>query len=167
MDSNKAGLSIRRATEKDVPLLLSFIRKIAAYEKLSNEVKTTESELRKSLFGKKPAAEAVIAYHENQPVGFAVYFHNFSTFMGRPGLYLEDLYMDEKHRGKGFGKALLLYLARLAKKRNCARFEWSVLDWNEPAIQFYKSLGAVPMNGWTVFRISGNDLADLADQASA
>jgi GNAT superfamily N-acetyltransferase len=163
MDLKKTGLSIRRAAEKDVPVLLSFIKKIAAYEKMSHEVKATESDLRQSLFGEKPAAEAVIAYLRNKPVGFAVFFHNFSTFMGRPGLYLEDLYVDEAHRGKGFGKTILLYLARLAKDRNCARFEWSVLDWNEPAVQFYKSLGAVPMSEWTVFRLSSGALDKIAN----
>ncbi len=162
MDSLKTGLTIRPASEKDIPVLLSFIKKIAAYEKLSNEVKTTESDLKNSLFGEKPSAEAVIAALQNKPVGFAVYFHNFSTFMGKPGLYLEDLYVDEEHRGRGFGKAMLLYLARLAKDRNCARFEWSVLDWNEPAIRFYKNLGAAPMNEWTVFRVAGDALDKLA-----
>jgi GNAT superfamily N-acetyltransferase len=162
MDSSKTELTIRPASEKDIPVLLSFIKKIAAYEKLSNEVHTTESDLKNSLFGEKRSAEAVIAALQDKPVGFAVYFHNFSTFMGRPGLYLEDLYVDEEHRGKGFGKTMLLYLARLAKKRNCTRFEWSVLDWNEPAIRFYKNLGAVPMSEWTVFRVAGDALDKLA-----
>jgi GNAT superfamily N-acetyltransferase len=166
MELKKSVLTIRPAAEHDVPVLLSFIKKIAAYEKLSDQVKASEQDLRHSLFGGKSAAEAVIAYHEGEPVGFAVYFHNFSTFTGRPGLYLEDLYVDEEHRGKGFGKELLLYLARLAKERNCPRFEWSVLDWNEPAIRFYKSLGAVPMSGWTVFRVTGEALERLAARSS-
>ncbi len=162
----KNELEIRPAKETDVPILLGFIRKIAAYEKLSHQVKTDEALLHRALFGPKPAAEAVLGYCAGEPVAFAVFFHNFSTFTGKPGLYLEDLYVDEEHRGKGFGKAMLLFLARLAKKRGCGRFEWSVLDWNTPAIEFYKNLGAVPMSEWTVFRLAGKTLDALAEWPS-
>ena len=159
----KTELEIRPAQEADVPLLLSFIRKIAVYEKLSHEVKADETLLRRAFFGPKPVAEAVLGYCAGKPAAFAVFFHNFSTFTGKPGLYLEDLYVDEEHRGKGFGKTLLLYLARLAGERGCGRFEWSVLDWNTPAIEFYKNLGAVPMSGWTVFRVAGEALEKLSN----
>jgi len=163
MEPMPDGFTIRQATEQDVPLILAFIKKIAVYEKLIHEVKTTENDLRNSLFGKRPVAEAVLATYRDEPVGYAVFFHNFSTFVGKAGLYLEDLYIDKPYRGMGFGKAVLLYLARLAKERNCGRFEWSVLDWNESAIRFYKGLGAVPMSGWTVFRLSGESLDKLAN----
>ncbi len=154
---------IRSATSADVPGILSFINKLAVYEKLAHEVTATEAGLQETLFGERRYAEVVIAYHHGQPVGFALFFHNYSTFLGKPGIYLEDLYVDEDQRGKGFGKALLIHLARLAEERNCGRLEWSVLDWNEPAIKFYKSLGAVPLDEWTVFRVTGAALATLAN----
>ncbi|MBL8167500.1 MAG: GNAT family N-acetyltransferase [Acidobacteria bacterium] len=154
---------IRSATSADVPVILSFINKLAVYEKLAHEVTATEAGLQETLFGERRYAEVVIAYHHGQPVGFALFFHNYSTFLGKPGIYLEDLYVDEDQRGKGFGKALLIHLARLAEERNCGRLEWSVLDWNEPAIKFYKSLGAVPLDEWTVFRVTGAALATLAN----
>jgi GNAT superfamily N-acetyltransferase len=163
MKHSENGLTIRPAEKNDVPILLAFIQKIAVYEKLLHEVKATESILAESLFGKRPAAEAVLACYDGQPVGFAVFFHNFSTFLGRPGLYLEDLYVDEEFRGRGFGKSMLVYLARLARERNCGRFEWSVLDWNENSIRFYKNLGAEPMDEWTVFRLTGESLERLSN----
>jgi GNAT superfamily N-acetyltransferase len=159
-----SGFEIRPATETDVPLILAFIKKLAAYERLAHEVVATEEGLRATLFGARPYAEVVIAYYKSEPVGFALFFHNFSTFVGRPGLYLEDLYVDERQRGKGFGKALLVHLARLAVERGCGRLEWAVLDWNESAINFYKSLGAVPMDEWTVFRVTGDALERLANR---
>ncbi len=153
---------IKPAIVEDVSLILGFIKKLAEYEKLAHEVVATEAGLREMLFGARPYAEVVIAYYRAEPVGFALFFHNFSTFLGQPGLYLEDLFVDEQHRGNGFGKALLIYLAKLAVERGCGRFEWWVLDWNEPSINFYKSLGAVPMDEWTVFRVTGEALKNLA-----
>lgn len=158
------GFEVVPATVDDVPLILAFIKKLAAYERLAHEVVATEEDLRDALFGTRPYAEVVIARYENEPVGFALFFHNFSTFGGKPGIYLEDLFVDEAHRGKGFGKALLIHLAKLAVERNCGRLEWAVLDWNEPSINFYKGLGAVPMDEWTVFRVTGDALENLANQ---
>lgn len=153
---------IRTATKSDVPLILSFIEKLAAYERLSHEAVATEELLRRTLFGTRRTAEVAIGYAGGQAVGFVLFFHNYSTFLGRPGLYIEDLYVDEVYRRRGFGRALFLYVARLAKERQCGRLEWAVLDWNEPAIQFYKKLGAVPMNDWTVFRVTRETLDELA-----
>jgi len=153
---------IRQATENDVPVLLSFIRQLAEYERMSNEAVLTEEILRQSLFGPRPAAEALLGYLGDEPVAFAVFFHNFSTFLGRPGMYLEDLFVVPEMRGKGFGKAMLVELAKIARERKCGRFEWAVLDWNEPAIKFYKSLGAVAMDEWTIFRVTGKALDRLA-----
>ena len=150
------------ATEDDVPLILSFIRELAEYEKLSHEVVATEGVLRESLFGERTGAEVVICYYEGSPAGFALFFHNFSTFLGRPGLYLEDLYVKPEMRGRGLGRALLVHLAGIAKERGCGRMEWSVLDWNEPAIKLYKGIGATPMDEWTVYRVTGEALEDLA-----
>ncbi len=152
------ALRIAPATERDVPLILSFIKKLADYEKLSHQVVATEDMLRDALFGSRPAAEVLIAYWDDEPAGFALFFHNFSTFLGRRGIYLEDLFVDPAQRGKGIGKALLIHLAKIAKERNCGRFDWSVLDWNKPAIDFYKSLGAVPLEDWTQFRLTGEAL---------
>jgi len=157
------GFHIRSATKADVPVILTFIKKLADYERLSHEVVATEELLRKTLFGRMRTAEVVIGYLARQPVGFALFFHNFSTFVGRPGIYIEDLFVDESHRRRGFGRALLLYVARLAKERDCGRLEWAVLDWNEPAINFYKKLGATPMSEWTVFRVTGENLNALAN----
>jgi GNAT superfamily N-acetyltransferase len=145
-----------------VPLILSFIRELAEYERLSHEVVATEEALRDHLFGERPVAEVVIAESGGDPAGFALFFHSFSTFLGRPGIYLEDLYVKPEFRGKGMGRALLIHLARLAKERGCGRLEWSVLDWNEPAIGFYRGLGASPVGGWTVYRVSGEALEGLA-----
>ena len=158
------NFEIRPATEGDTPLILNFIKKLAVYEKLSHKVTANEDILRETLFGERPYAEVVIGYHLGEPVGFALFFHNYSTFLGKPGIYLEDLFVDEEHRGKGFGKALLAHLARLAKERNCGRLEWAVLNWNEPSINFYRALGAAPMNDWTVFRVTGDALDKLANE---
>jgi GNAT superfamily N-acetyltransferase len=155
-------LQIRNAVKSNVPLILHFIKELAEYEKLSHEVTATEELLEKNLFGEQSVAEVVIASFEDKDIGFALYFHNFSTFVGKPGIYLEDLYVSPEYRGKGFGKILLKYLANLAIERDCGRLEWSVLDWNESAIRFYKSLGAKPMDEWTVFRVMGNELLELA-----
>ncbi|NLC03412.1 MAG: GNAT family N-acetyltransferase [Tissierellia bacterium] len=154
---------IRFATENDIGLILDFIKELAEYEKLLNEVVATEEVLKESLFEKK-AAEVVIAEYKGQPVGFALFFHNFSTFIGRPGLYLEDLYIRPEMRGKGYGKILLAFLAKLALERNCGRFEWWCIDWNQPSIDFYKSIGAIPMDEWTVFRVADEALIDLANE---
>jgi GNAT superfamily N-acetyltransferase len=157
------GFEIEPATEHDVSLILSFIKELAHYERLLHEVVATEEGLRQSLFGERPAAEVAIGYYQGEPAGFALYFHNFSTFLGRPGIYLEDLFVKPEYRGKGLGRALLSYLAQLAKDRDCGRLEWAVLNWNEPAIRFYHSLGARPMNEWTVNRVTGETLDRLAD----
>ena len=157
-----AGPEIRAATEEDVPLLLSLIRELAEYERLSHEVVATEETLRDALLGGRQVAETLLAYLGAEPVGFALFFHNFSTFLGRPGIYLEDLYVRPACRGAGVGRALLVHIAGLARDRNCGRLEWSVLDWNEPAIGFYESIGASPVSGWTVYRVTGEALEDLA-----
>jgi GNAT superfamily N-acetyltransferase len=154
-------IRIARAEESQIPLILSFIRKLAEYERLSSKVVVDEAQLRKSLFGPHPAAEVAIASWDEQPAGFAIYFHNFSTFAGRSGIYLEDLFVDPQFRGKGIGKSLLVYLARLAEARGCARIDWAVLDWNEPAKRFYRKLGAEPMEDWTIYRLSGTELKSL------
>lgn len=153
-----ADFSIRPATEDEVPLILTFIKELAEFEKLSHEAVATEQGLRETLFGETRYAEVILGFDHEEPVGFALYFHNYSTFLGRPGLYLEDLYIRPEARGKGFGRAMLQHLAGIAKQRNCGRMEWWVLDWNEAAIQFYKKLGAVPMKDWTVFRLTGRAL---------
>jgi GNAT superfamily N-acetyltransferase len=161
---NSSNFQIRRATERDVPVILSFIRQLAEYERLSHEAVMTEDILRESLFGSRPAAEVLLGYSGDRPVAFAVFFHNFSTFLGRSGLYLEDLFVIPEMRGKGFGRALLVELAKIARERKCGRFEWAVLDWNEPAIEFYKAIGAVPMDEWTIFRVTGEALNRLAGE---
>ena len=154
---------IRTTTKADVPVILSLIRELATYERAPDAVVATEAGLRDVLFGAKPSAEVLLALENNEAVGFAVFFHNFSTWLGRPGLYLEDLFVKPEHRGKGYGRALLIHLAKIARDRNCGRFEWAVLDWNEPAIQFYRKLGAKPMDEWTVFRLTRDGIAKLAD----
>lgn len=154
-------IKIRNAEEKDIGTILEFIKGLAEYEKLSNEVVADESILRKNMFEKK-YAECVIASYDGKDAGFALFFHNFSTFLGRPGIYLEDLFVKPEFRGMGIGKALLKHLAKIAKERGCGRFEWWVLDWNKPSIDFYKKLGAKPMDEWTVFRVAGKDLDELA-----
>ncbi|HEX8236394.1 MAG TPA: GNAT family N-acetyltransferase [Abditibacteriaceae bacterium] len=155
------SFSIRTATVDDVPLILSLIKELAEYEKLSHAVVATEDDLRMSLFGARPAAEVVIGSEGVEPVGYALFFSTFSTFVGKPGIYLEDLYVRPSARRKGYGRALLLHLAQLAHKRGCGRLEWSVLDWNKPSINFYKSLGAVPLDDWTVFRLDSTALGAL------
>ena len=154
---------IRAATKADVSIILSFIKKLADYERLSHEVVASEETLRKTLFGRRRTAEVAIGYFKGEPVSFVLYFHNYSTFLGRPGIYIEDLFVDEAFRRRGFGAALLCYVAGVANERRCGRLEWSVLDWNEPAINFYKKLGAVPMSEWTVFRVTGKELEKLAE----
>ncbi len=159
-----ADFQIKKATEEDVPLILSFIRELAEYEHLSHAVMASEDLLRAELFGEPPAAEAIIGYWRDEPVSFAIFFHNFSTFMGRRGLYVEDLYVKQGVRGKGIGRAMLVYLARLAKERKCGRMEWAVLDWNEEAIRFYQSIGAKGMDEWRIFRLGGEALKSLASE---
>lgn len=163
MSKQIPGFEIKAATESDAPVILSFIKQLAAYEKLSHEVVASEASIRETLFGARRVAEVAIGYFSGKPVGFVLFFHNYSTFLGRPGLYIEDLFVDENYRRRGFGRSLLLYVARLAHERQCGRLEWSVLDWNEPAIEFYKKLGAVAMSDWTVYRVTGDSLRRLAN----
>ncbi|HWW61342.1 MAG TPA: GNAT family N-acetyltransferase [Thermoanaerobaculia bacterium] len=155
-------LIIRNATEDDVPLILDFIRELARYERLEQEVVATEEILRTTLFGSPRFAEVIVGEANGEPAGFALFFHNFSTFVGRPGIYLEDLFVRSEYRGRGYGRALLARLAQIAKERNCGRLEWAVLNWNEPAIGFYRNLGAIPMTQWTVYRLKGEKLEELA-----
>ena len=152
---------IRQAEKSDVPTILHFIKGLAEYEHLSHEVVATEELLTESLFSENKVAYCKLAFEGETAVGFALYFYNFSTFLGRKGIYLEDLFVDPDQRGKGYGKALLVSLAKQAVEEGCGRVEWSVLDWNEPSINFYKSLGAVPMDEWTVFRLTGDALKNL------
>lgn len=154
-----ASLNIRPATRADTSTIVRFIRELAEYEKLLHVCRTTEAALASQLFGERPYAECLIGELDGKAQGFALFFHNFSTFECKPGIYLEDLYVSPDARGKGLGKGLLLALARLAVARGCARLEWSVLDWNQPAIEFYHSIGAVPMDEWTVMRLTGEALA--------
>ncbi len=156
------SLALAPAVEADVPLLLRFIRDLAVYEKLAHEVVATEDGLRRTLFGERPYAAALIARLDGVPAGFALYFHNYSTFLGKPGLYLEDLFVEPGQRGKGIGRALLQRLAAIALERGCGRVEWAVLDWNAPSIAFYRALGASAMDDWTVFRLEGAALRALA-----
>ena len=155
---------IRKANVSDASIILGFIRELAEYEKLLDQVVATEESLKETLFGKKPFAEVIIGEVNSQPVAFAIFFHNYSTFLGKPGLYLEDLYVNQEWRGHGFGKIMLSYLAKIAVERNCGRMEWWVLDWNEPAIEFYKKIGARPMSEWTVQRLEGDSLKKLAKE---
>ncbi|MFN2623071.1 MAG: N-acetyltransferase family protein [Chthoniobacterales bacterium] len=158
---------IRTTTEADLPVILQLIRDLATYERAPDAVVATEAGLREVLFGPKASAEVLLALENAEPVGFAVFFHNFSTWLGRPGLYLEDLFVRPEERGKGYGRALLERLAQIAKERGCGRMEWAVLDWNEPAIQFYRKLGATPMHEWTVFRLTEEEIASLAGSDSS
>ncbi len=160
-ESNQNSLAIRPAGPDDVNKLLALIHELAVYEKAPEEAVATPELIHRALFGEQPTAEAVIAEWNREPAGFALFFHNFSTWLGKPGLYLEDLFVRENMRGKGIGKALLLHLAALARERGCGRMEWSVLDWNQPAIDFYKKLGAAAMSEWTVFRLDEAALARL------
>jgi GNAT superfamily N-acetyltransferase len=155
---------IAPATEKDIPVILHLIKGLAEYEKLSHEVVATEESLRESLFGSRRVAEVMLGYAGTEAVGFAAFFHNYSTFLGQPGIYLEDLFVLPQWRRRGLGTQLLAYVAREAVARKCGRLEWAVLDWNEPAINFYKKLGARAMDGWTVYRITGDALKKLASE---
>jgi GNAT superfamily N-acetyltransferase len=155
-------LVIRAAHVEDVPVILQLIRDLATYERAPDEVTASEEQLVEVLFGKQPAAHVLLAFQGQSPVGFAVFFYNFSTWLGRPGLYLEDLFVKPEKRGKGYGRALLVELAKIARDRGCGRMEWAVLDWNEPAIKFYRALGAKPLDEWTVFRLTRDDIARLA-----
>jgi GNAT superfamily N-acetyltransferase len=157
---------IEPATEADVPLVLGLIRALAEYERLAHEVVATEASLRQALFGPRAVAEAIIAHAGAEAVGLAVWFHNYSTFLGRPGLYLEDLFVMPQWRGRGLGRHMLAYLARVAVARGCGRLEWSVLNWNDPAIRFYQALGARAMDEWTVYRLAGDALERLASEGA-
>jgi GNAT superfamily N-acetyltransferase len=150
---------IRAATPSDVPVILEFIRALAAFEKLLSEVEATEEKLHATLFGERPVAECALAFVEGAPAGFAIFFTNYSTFLAKPGLYLEDLFVQPQFRGQGVGKSLLLHVAQLANARGCGRMEWAVLDWNQPAIEFYESLGARRMREWQICRLTGAQLA--------
>jgi GNAT superfamily N-acetyltransferase len=152
---------VRPAKEQDIDVILQFIRELAEYERLSHEVVANEQLLQQFLFGERPAAEAIIAEYETAPAGFALFFQTLSTFLGRPGIYLEDLYVRPEMRNRGIGKTLLRYIARLAIERGCGRLEWSVLDWNESAVRFYERLGADSMDDWIVYRLSGDALSEL------
>ena len=158
---------LRTARRDDVPLILAFVRELAGYEKLAHEAVADAATLAGQLFGDHPAAEVVIAEVDGQPAGFALFFHNFSTFLGKRGLYLEDLFVRPQFRGLGLGRRLMVHLAKLAVERDCGRFEWSVLDWNEPAIRFYRGLGAAGLEEWTVQRLTGAALVELAASADA
>ena len=160
-------ISIRPAIERDVPLILDLIKELAEYERLSNDVVATEAGLRAALFGQPTRARALIAFAGANPVGFAVYFYNFSTFLGRAGVYLEDLFVRPDWRRQGVGRQLLRQLAQAAVDDGCGRLEWSVLDWNEPAIRFYRSIGARPMDEWTVYRLTGDALVRFASNDPA
>ncbi len=160
--STEAPFRIEPATEEDIPVILRFIKELAEYEHLTHEVVATEASLRESLFGTRRSAEVIIAYAEAEPVGFAVFFHNYSTFLARPGLYVEDLFILPQWRGRGLGRQLLAYTAKIAVKRGCGRLEWSVLDWNQPAIRFYRALGARPLDEWTVYRLTSEPMERLA-----
>jgi GNAT superfamily N-acetyltransferase len=160
-----SDFQIRPACVQDVPIILRLIRDLATYERAPDEVVATEEQLTDVLFGERSVAEVLLAFEEKSPVGFAVYFYNFSTWLGRPGLYLEDLFVKPEKRGKGYGRALLVELAKIARDRGCGRMEWAVLDWNEPAIKFYRALGATPMQEWTVFRLTREEISNLANAA--
>lgn len=156
-------MEIRYAERKDVPLILQFIKELATYEKMSDEVVATEAILEEWLFDRQ-RAEVIFALEGGQEVGFALFFHNFSTFLGRSGLYLEDLFVKPEHRGNGYGKGLLKTLAKIAVERECGRLEWVCLDWNKPSIDFYKSMGAIPMDEWTIYRVAGEQLKTMATE---
>ena len=156
------ALIIRKAEKQDCPLILDFIKLLARYERLESAVSASSADLENTIFGKSSFVRVILAFEDYIPVGFALFFFNYSTFLAKPGIYLEDLYVKEEFRGKGYGKKLLQYIARLAIENNCGRFEWSVLDWNKPSIEFYKKLGAEAMDEWTVYRLTGKALENLA-----
>src|SRR4051794_6010349 len=158
-----SAISILPATEADIPQILAFIRGLAEYEKLAHQCVATEEALRKTLFGERAYADVLIARLDGAPVGFALFFHNYSTFLARPGIYLEDVFVLSEHRGAGVGKALLKRVAQIARERDCGRLDWSVLDWNAPAIEFYKRLGATVMPDWRICRMTGDQIAKLAE----
>jgi ribosomal protein S18 acetylase RimI-like enzyme len=159
-----SDFKLRFAREEDLPVILQFIKELAEYEKLSDQVRADEKLLKKHLFGENPQAEVILAEYQQKAGGFALFFHNFSTFLGKPGLYLEDLYIKPDYRNRGFGTEMLKYLAKLAVERECSRFEWSVLTWNQPAIGFYESIGARPLDEWKTYRLTGEALNQLANQ---
>lgn len=163
MSDKENIIVIRKGTDKDVSIILELIKALADYEKAPHEVIADEKLLTQNLFGDKPYAETLIADYDGEPAGFALFFHNFSTWVGKPGIYLEDLFVKPHLRGKGIGKKLLIQIAKIAVERDCGRFEWAVLDWNEPSIQFYKNLGAKPMDEWTIFRMTEQQIKVLAD----
>jgi GNAT superfamily N-acetyltransferase len=160
---NERNFKIRDATIADIPIIFQLIRDLATYERAPNDVVATEKDLEEVLFSAEPAAKVVIAFENAEPVGFAVYFFNFSTWLGRPGLYLEDLFVKPEMRGRGYGRALLVHLAKIARDHNCGRIEWAVLTWNAPAIEFYKKIGAVSLDEWRVFRLTGDGIGKLAE----
>lgn len=162
VDRMNSDINFRYAERKDIPLILHFVKELAEYEKMSNEVVADEKTMEEWIF-EKQKAEVIFALEEKNEVGFALFFHNFSTFLGRAGIYLEDLYVKEEYRGKGYGKAILKKLASIAVERGCGRLEWSCLDWNQPSIDFYLSLGAEAMSDWTVYRVAGRTLRELAE----
>ena len=162
--SAASNFRIRTAVAEDAPVIFSLIKELAEYEHLSHEVVASVNDIRKTLFGDRRFAETLIGEYERLPVSFALFFYNYSTFLGKPGIYLEDLYVQPKHRGKGFGSRMLAHIAALAKERNCGRFEWSVLNWNTPAIRTYEKLDATPMKEWVLYRLSGEALDRLADK---
>jgi GNAT superfamily N-acetyltransferase len=162
--SETSNLMIRTGTEEDAPVIFSLIKELAEYEHLSHEVVASVDDIRETLFGERPFAETLIGEYQGLPISFALFFYNFSTFLGKPGIYLEDLYVQPEQRGKGFGSEMLAHIATLAKERNCGRFEWSVLNWNTPAIRTYEKLGAAPMKEWILYRLSGEALDRLADK---
>lgn len=162
--SSHAVFRIRPATEDDVPLILYFIRALADYERLADRVVADEERIRRTLFGNPRFAEVLIAEEDGDPAGFALFFHNYSTFIGAPGIYLEDLFVKPEYRGRGYGKALLARLARVAKERGCGRVEWAVLDWNQPSIDFYQGIGAKGLDDWRIFRLTGDALDALASK---
>jgi len=162
--NSNTGIFIRSAVKEDVGLILSFIKELADYEKLTDAVTANEELLLKTLFGVESVAKSLLAFYDDKPAGFAIYFYNFSTFIGKPGLYLEDVFVKKELRGKGIGKEILIHLANIALQKDCGRFEWSVLDWNEPSIKFYKNLGAKQMDEWTVFRLDKKGIENLALQ---
>ena len=162
--STTSIFKIRPAKEEDAPVILSLIKELAEYEHLSHEVVASVNDIRETLFGGRPFAETLIGEYEGVPISFALFFYNFSTFLGKPGIYLEDLYVQPKHRGKGFGSKMLAHIAALAKERSCGRFEWSVLNWNTPAIRTYEKLDATPMKEWVLYRLSGEALDRLANK---
>jgi len=163
-NNQKNEFKIRFAGEDDVPVILSLIRELAIYEKLEHEVVATEEGLRDTLFGSRNIAQVIIGELKDEPVAFALFFYNYSTFLGKPGIYLEDLFVKSPYRNQGFGKSLFAYLGHFAASNGCGRLEWSVLDWNSPAIEFYKSMGAIPMEDWTTHRLTGSSLSHLADE---